>query len=354
MKNINKILIQLDKAVTLANSTLPQERALSVILFDNIIEIQLYKKLSHVFLIDRASWYNGKRVFDQKKRAKAMKQYVGLLQVAKDAGIITEQQLQILKYAHEVRNKAYHTDKYKDGDIDMALELYNFVIKQNKVLFMTGTVGHTDKPGYEMIDFGQGIDSNDSMWDLNSEEYFDKAQSYILSKLKVTSDFRGLAQNYLNSQYGDIKNSIEFLEKERKNFNYYAALGMYWFMSTIFYDYEQKKISPRNLDSILLCTRYVRQHEDELSDVDNIVERQKRGNYLYRKFRNEYKGKYPYSPDLRSIKKRIDNLPYEIHRAIGSLIQIEMNWGEFRKDLLEATILMDGFIMEEFDRYKGK
>ena len=44
MIEINRILIQLDKAVTCANSIYPQERGIGVILFDNLIEVQLYIK----------------------------------------------------------------------------------------------------------------------------------------------------------------------------------------------------------------------------------------------------------------------------------------------------------------------
>jgi len=99
MIEINRILIQLDKAVECANSDYPQEKSISITLFDNLIEVQLFKRAETSFLWDRTTWYQGSRFHDAKTRNKALNYYDKLLKFSKDNKTITERDFEILKYA---------------------------------------------------------------------------------------------------------------------------------------------------------------------------------------------------------------------------------------------------------------
>ncbi len=109
MIEINRILIQLNTAIELANSDLPPKQNLALILLDNLFEVQLYKRIEHLLLLDRTTWYGGNRLYSKDSRNKVMRHYDHLLKVAKDAQIITEDELQLLKYVHNVRNDIYIT-----------------------------------------------------------------------------------------------------------------------------------------------------------------------------------------------------------------------------------------------------
>ncbi len=354
MLNVNKVLIQLNIAIELANSKLPQERGLAVVLIDNIIEVQLYKKVVSTFDFDQTTWYGGKRYFDKQKREKALKLYTELLRVAKECHIITDQQLQVLKYAHEIRNTIYHTDNSNEQSIDLALALYYSVIIQNRaILKATGIIAFTNLSGYEKIDFGQGLDQGNSVF-LDHENYFTRAHDYLLSKLTIEKKFSHLATQYLAKQLSDLENQIAFITEESKKFNFYSAMGIYWYLNTIFSDKELKKIKTRDLDSILMCALFIRLHEEELNDIEDTVTRQRQGNRLYRQLRVKYKGVYPFKIDLSGIQRRVNNIPKDLHRAVGSLIQLENDILNFKRDVGFAAMMLDGYMMSEFDRVRGK
>ena len=84
MKELNRILIQLDKAIEFANSDLENEKKLAVILFDNLIEIQLLNKIKDQFIFDETSWFTDKRKYSSKDRFNATR-YIDCLLYTSDA-----------------------------------------------------------------------------------------------------------------------------------------------------------------------------------------------------------------------------------------------------------------------------
>ena len=127
MKTLNRILIQLDKAVASANSKLPQERALSVILFDNLIEFQLYKYAEFTLALDQTTWYRGRRAIAKEVRDNTIGpkgKYDRLIKLSSDTKVINPDELEILKFAHEIRNAVYHRDEDDITKIDLAILIY--------------------------------------------------------------------------------------------------------------------------------------------------------------------------------------------------------------------------------------
>lgn len=55
MRNTNRLLIRLNKAIDCSNSKYLSERALAVILFDNLIETHLYHLLTYNMFINKNS-----------------------------------------------------------------------------------------------------------------------------------------------------------------------------------------------------------------------------------------------------------------------------------------------------------
>ncbi len=127
MYTLNRILIQINEAIEYANSGSLIKKKLAVILLDNLIEIQILKKIEDVLSNDRTTWYET-RQFSIKHR-KAIKYMEGLLKFSKDQNLITEQERYLLNYSHSIRNEVYHKGEIEDQLLDIAITIYLIFIK---------------------------------------------------------------------------------------------------------------------------------------------------------------------------------------------------------------------------------
>lgn len=363
MLELNRILIQLNKASELSNSSLPPEQNLAIILLDNLFEVQLYKKAEVMFQLDETTWYSGKRQFDKSKRLKSRQNYDQLLKISKDAKIITEQELELLQFAHGIRNTVYHRGEDVDKKYQIVLLIYYSLLKSNAKIFKSSWgVGYTDSPGYEKIDFGQGLEKIDNRDTeayinsfFNSGEYFDKAFAFMLNRFNPSHNLTELARHYLMEQIEDIKWRLNFIMTECKWVNFYGAMVRYWYLNPFFHEQASKKIKPKGIDSILLILMFLRLHKDDLDDIDDLKLRQKQGLKAYKLFRQIYKGVYPHHTDLDALLKRLTSLPKNNdHKVIKTVIEIQIKISNLYTDSEAAAFELDGHIQHLSDLAREK
>lgn len=354
MIEINRILIQLNRAVECANSEYPQEKSIAVTLFDNLIEVQLFKRAENNLMWDRTTWYNGSRFHNAKTRDKALSYYGNLLKFSKDNNTIAESDFEILKYAHSIRNSAYHKGTLDEMKLDLAILIYYDFIQRNLTKWGSpnGLIGFTNLPGYKKIDFGQGL-KYESLPEY--EDYFKSSMSCILARLELTNDLIKTVETIINKQIERIEWSIDFIKSEAKTLNFYDVLGRYWYLNSDFFEYYRAGRKPKNLDSILLLYAFLREHQDYLDDISDLKFRQKEGKRLLRQFRSSHDGKYPHWTNLDKIKQRVNKLNgKERNIILKNLVHIENKIACLYTDLDEASSDLDGYIQELIDRAKGK
>lgn len=355
MIEINRILIQLNKAVECANSDFPQEKSIAVTLFDNLIEVQLFKRAEVAFMWDRTTWYDGSRFHNSKTRNNALGYFDNLLKFSEKNGTITERDYEILKYAHSIRNAVYHKGEIDELKLDLAILIYYDFLQRTLIKWGSpaGLIGFTDLSGYEKVDFGQGIQKDDFI--LDHKKYFESAIHKILSKLKIRDDLTRKVQTIITKQIERIKWSIEFINTESKTLNFYDVLGRFWYLNDDFFNNYKAGRKPKNIDSILLLYAYLRNNQYYLDDIGDLEQRQKEGKRLLRKFRSMYKGKYPHWTDIDKIENRVTQLKgKDVNVVLNNLIDIENKIAHLYTDLDEASSDLDGYIQELIDRARGK
>lgn len=354
MIEINRILLQLNKAVECANSEYPQERNIAVTLFDNLIEVQLFKRAERNFMWDRTTWYNGSRFHNAKARDKALSYYDNLLKFSKDNKTISDRDLEILKYAHSIRNSTYHKGTLDEMNLDLAILIYYDFIQRNlpKWGSPNGIIGFLDLPGYRKIDFGQRLEDE---FFFEYEEYFKSSMSCILERLQLTNDLTETVVKIISKQIDRIEWAINFIESESKSLNFYDVLGRYWYLNSDFIEFYKAGRKPKNLNSILLLYAFLREHQDYLDDIQDLKSRQKEGKRLLRQFRSYKGGKYPHWTNLNKIKQRVNKLKgKEPNIVLKNLVEIENKIAYLYTDLDEASSDLDIYIQELIDRAKGK
>jgi len=352
---INRILIQLNKAIESANSNFPQEKGLAVTLFDNLIEVQLFKRAETAFLWDSPTWYNDKRFFNSKTRKSTLGYYDTLLKFSKNNKIISESDFEILKYAHSIRNSVYHQGDLDDLKLDLAILIYYDFFKRNILSWGSPNsfVCFTNLPGYEKIDFGNNLKDEKLLPDY--ENYFEENVNLILNKVKLRSIINDKVKDILSKQIARIKRAIDFIKAESKNLNFYNVLERFSYLNDDFYSYRNSGRKPKNLDSILLLYAFIRENKDYLEDIADFTRRQTEGKKLLKKYRALHKGKYPNWTNIDKIEIRIKKLDGQNpDKVLKNLIDIENKIAYLYSDLVEAASDLDGYIQYLIDIEKGK
>ncbi len=353
MLKINRTLIQLNNAIRLANSPLPQEKALSVILFDQLIEIILYEIANSPLPIQSGSKPNSNI-----KKA-ASQHFDKLLKFVKSVGLLSETDEALLAFTHNIRNGIYHEADESEDKINIALSIYFHFIQVQRELFLktnSPTALSTDA-GYEQIDFGQGLKKNDPLWFMNTDEYFSSAFDFLIDKIPSLPSFPILAFNYLRDTIIDIEGSLKFAEEGHKNYSFYNAIAA----STIGEDvpilrqYANENRRPKNLDSILITAAFIRRNEEFLTAIGDGRTRLVISRKLYKEFRKGLKGKYQHWVNLGRISNRIAKLQNErIDTAIKNFININELISTLQQDASLASLIFGGYEMWLYDLYRGK
>lgn len=355
MINVNQILIQLNKAIECANSVLPQEKAISVILFDNLIEVYLYKKLESAFMRDNATWHGGQRSYNAEIRNEVNRYYLQLLKVSKSNKVISEPDFYLLKYLHEIRNSVYHKGNLNLQFIEIAISLYKDFLVRNVQNWGSpvGLICISDSPGYKKINFGQNNSIHTNV--LDPKYYFKGASEYLLGNLRCNNSIDILAIDILTNKLEKIAIWKNQIESESKEINFYEILNRYWYLNSEFYKFYISKRKPKNLNSILILYKYLRENKDLLDDIDDLKKRQSEGKKRLQKLRTNLKGEYPHWIKIEKIETRINKLknkPSNI--VIQNFMSIESEISYLFSDLSEACSDLTGFIQQLIDIARDK
>lgn len=128
MNTLSQILLQLREADKYASAKNPHLRRLAVVLLDNIIELQLRRKVETELMFDRTTWHSGARRHNQRQRQTVFRRHPDLVDFATQLGWMTKDNATLLSYAHQIRNAFYHEGDYDDLDGEIAVRLlYEFV-----------------------------------------------------------------------------------------------------------------------------------------------------------------------------------------------------------------------------------
>ena len=289
-----------------SNSKYLSEKALSVILFDNLIETHLHYLLTNKMFINREDNYRAVYRYSDKQ----LKYYEDILKYSKKEKLLSAEEYKILNFVHKQRNKIYHENKIRKNDLELTIILY--------YLFLTKKRVDWEKPASfrvfsndaddEQIDFGQGL--IEETFPFNHEKYFFKSWDYIMQKWEIQNNLAITCQINILNQIKSIENSIKYLIKTLEEYNYLYQTSYYSFVK------EKDAEDCRNVDFILLVHmfyRLINENTNCRKDKSNI-----------RDFIKNNKKVYPKWVDINTIKKRVEkfsNLKNE--QVFDNYIEIE-------------------------------
>lgn len=226
MKIANQIILQLREADRYACAKNPQLRRLAVILLDNIVELQLFRKSELVFARDRTTWYRGVRKHDRKQRRSVSHLHAELSLFAKDEGWISDSDVSLLNYTHKVRNKFYHEGRFDELDAELCIRLLYRFIDFHFPKWRTATWGVQltpndpipieqaveDESGFSPLIVGCEDETDEHSSLVQSEDYWAKALPQILS-YRPTESICYLIQRKATELLDSIQGRIDFISE---------------------------------------------------------------------------------------------------------------------------------------------
>jgi len=353
----NQVLIQLNEANLLANSGSPHNKRLSVILLDNIIEVQLRRKIDKTFSWDRTTWYRGSRKFSKLERDKANRGFKEMLKFAVDSKWITTGERDELSFCHSVRNLSYHTGKdnsLSDQQLHKPVEIALYILFSfisNRFLDW-GTCTSLQEgcpappqPGYEIVQFGSHKSSDP--WDVVLPSilnyHCDESISVLISE-------------YLTKSISDTIDQISYIEKylsSGNDFNY--VLNQYWYLTDIYGNRIKRNEKLNDPEEILSFYSYLRNYKEILEDIDDIVTRHQTAHDFHNEF-SKNPDEYLIKPEgLNRILDRSKLLNKDTSAsAVKKFVNMRKTLQNLQDDIFNAYIDLDAFILSEFERHKGK
>ena len=337
MRNSNLLLIRLNKAVDCSNSKYLSEKALAIILLDNLIETHLYHLLTNkTFINEKLNWNSIYR-YDNKQ----LRYYEDILKYAKKEKLLSLDEYKILQFTHKQRNKIYHENIIIKNDIDLTIILYYLFLKKKRVDWeeAAGFRIFSDNVDDEQIDFGQGL--IEETFPFNHKKYFFKAWDYIIQKWEMKNNLVNTCKINITNQIKSIEKSIDYLVNTLKEDNYLYQTSYYSFVKA------EDAEDCRNVDFILLVHmfyRLINENTKSKKDMSNI-----------RDFIKNNKKVYPKWVDINKIRKRVErfsNLKNE--QIIDNYIEVETRIYDLYQDSYDAMCYLDGYIQYLVDQYRGK
>ena len=335
MRNTNRLLIRLNKAVDCSNSKYLSERALSIILFDNLIETHLHYLLTSKMFINEE--YN--KLYRYKNDQ--LKYYEDILKYARKEKLLSLNEYKLLNFVHKQRNKIYHENEIRKSDIELTIILYYLFLNKKRIDWekpASFRVFSSDVED-EQINFGQGLIKE--TFPFNHEKYFFRAWDFIIKKWKIKNNLAKTCKRNILNQIKSIESSVQYLNKTLEEHNYLYETSYYNFVNVA------NKENCRNIDFILLVHMYHRlinenkKCKKELPSIRNFIEKNKKV--------------YPKWVDINKIKERVEkfkNLTDE--KIFDNYVEIETRIFDLYQDSYDAMCYLDGYIQYLVDQYRGK
>lgn len=130
MKTNQQIIYQLREASRLATLPNPHAKRLALLMLDNLAELLIRWRSEMEVVGDRTSWL-GLRVHSARVRQGVDRWHGPLLRFARSHGWIDDAVLSALRYAHSVRNEAYHGGDVDVGDCELAILLLASFLREH-------------------------------------------------------------------------------------------------------------------------------------------------------------------------------------------------------------------------------
>ena len=355
---INRALIEINNAIKLSRSSLPQEKQLAVIIFDHLIEIVLFNAAKSAFIWGIPTSITSVKL-DSNTKKNTLYKYDSVIKFAKKLNHLDEQDESLLTFAHNIRNELYHKGDTKIDNTILALVIYFHFISKNKRLLITqhGLSVISGEKGYEQIDFGQKLNKKDPMYRLNISDYANDAIDYLVSTFPSFDKFQNLASEYLKKIIERIENDIDYIKTTSKEINFYDAISTSTLGDTapIFKEFSHKKRKPKTIDSILLTSAFFRLYEDQLNDFSTTKERYTRSKSFFTLTRKGKNQKYQNWININRVKIRAEKLKNEkIEISIQNFNGLNNLVKELCIDLEFATGMFSGYETFLYDLYRGK
>lgn len=361
MREINRVLLQLNRVIELANSIYPQERSLAIILFDNLVELQLSFKAKAIFIWDETRWFQSRKLEANKRRkitGHKISEFRELTKFSRKNGWITEDEQQALNSSHDYRNVLYHDGVLDSDKIDLViLVYYSFLkiklVRWGRAIFVgqSSTQGKIP-PDEDFINFSSSTDIQNYTL-INWQDYYKNSIEVITNKFTQKNNLRVVAKKLLMKQINLIKNSIKFIENEINLFP--GVFIRYWHLNSQFTGNIKGKFGKVNLDVILLIYAFVRENKDYLDDIPDTKARQNEGKIRLDAHIKQNKSKYPYWVNLDSLIRRVENLNNtDDLKIFKSIIGIERLLSFLQADIESASRDLNGFINHLIDYNRGK
>ena len=335
MRNTNLLLIRLNKAVDCSNSKYLSEKALAIILFDNLIETHLHYLLTSKMFINEQ--YN--KLYRYKNDQ--LKYYEDILKYAKKEKLLSLNEYKLLNFVHKQRNKIYHENEIRKSDIELTIILYYLFLNKKRIDWekpASFRVFSSDVED-EQINFGQGLIKE--TFPFNHEKYFFRAWDFIIKKWEIKNNLAKTCKRNILNQIKSIESSVQYLNKILEKHNYLYETSYYNFVNAA------NKENCRNIDFILLVHMYYRLiNEDkkckkELPSISDFIEKNKKV--------------YPKWVNINKIKERVKNFKnLTDEKVFDNYVEIETRIFDLYQDSYDAMCYLDGYIQYLVDQYRGK
>lgn len=286
METMNQILLQLREADRHACAKSPHHRRLAVVLLDNLIELQLGRKAEHKFAFDRTNWMRGVRKFDHRVRRDVMRRYPSLLNFAKEQNWITDDEVLLLGFAHEVRNGFYHRGEDDDTDAEIAIRLLYRLVKEKFPVWKTG-YGLFSSGSGKLIDFAdaanddgrstmriEGVDHEHKVLDFleGKEDYWHKAIAAMLTYVP-DGDIRPLIHKKAMRIVRNLERDLKYARDNTGSSCLDILSSRFTVLTPAFSNEECKGTKIKNPIYAINIYLSLQKDEDRLHDIADVNER---------------------------------------------------------------------------------
>jgi hypothetical protein len=364
VETVNQIIVTLKEADTFARSLNPHHHRLAIVLLDNIIELQLRRKAETAFAWDRTTAYSGVRQHDRKRRKSVTKYHADLLALTVSESIISEDESNLLAFAHRIRNRAYHEGDSEDR-VDLRLGitlLYRFVRKhfpawKNGWSAMRITPDpaipvedvSNDKSGMSPLLFGFEEDGHHNF---QSESHWLNVLGACL-KFDDSIDLRPLIKRRIDNLIESIDGWLCQITED-DNINFILVLAQRFSVLTHMFGHDPRlpnaKIGPVGALNIYLA---VLDQEERLLDIEDETERDQEFQKLVKahKFQKDVIS----SLDLDKYRSIADSVTEGTEsEGITQFFQIEEELKKVRRAAHECSSDLDNHLQLELDIRRGK